>query len=137
RDTRLGREVALKVLPQAFEQDPERLARLAREARLLASLNHPGIAAIHELEESDGVRFLVMELVQGETLEKRLSRGALPLDECLIVGRQIAEALEAPHEKGIIHCDLKPGNVMLIPDGRAKMLDFGLAKVLRPARENE
>ena len=127
-DTKLGREVALKVLPAEVAQDPERLARFRREAQLLASLNHPGIAAIHGLEEADGQLFLVLELVEGEDLAERLKRGPLPLDEALAIAKQIAEALEAAHEKGIVHRDLKPANVKLTPDGKVKVLDFGLAK---------
>jgi len=128
RDPRLDREVAIKVLPEAFSQDPARLARFDREARALAALNHPGIAAIHGIEEADSGRFLVLELVQGETLAARLSRGPLPVEEALSVCRQIAEALEVAHEKGLIHRDLKPGNVMVTPDEKVKLLDFGLAK---------
>ncbi len=127
-DAVLGRDVAVKVLPEAFARDPERLTRFEQEARLLAALNHPNIAAIHGLEESDGVRFLVLELVPGETLAERLTKGALPVEEALSFCRQIAEALEAAHEKGIIHRDLKPGNVKVTPAGRVKVLDFGLAK---------
>jgi eukaryotic-like serine/threonine-protein kinase len=127
-DTRLGREVALKTLPEAFAGDPERLARFEREARMLAALNHPAIAAIYGLEESEGLRFIVMELVPGDTLSERLSRGALPLDEALQVARQIADALEAAHERGIIHRDLKPANIKVTPGGRVKVLDLGLAK---------
>ncbi|MEE9231013.1 MAG: protein kinase [Acidobacteriota bacterium] len=127
-DTVLGRQVAIKVLPDDFAQDAERLARFKQEARLLAALNHPNIAAIHGLEESDGVRYLVLELVPGLTLAERIGRGPLPVDEALTVCRQIAEALEAAHEKGIIHRDLKPGNVKVTPDGKVKVLDFGLAK---------
>ena len=119
RDTRLGREVALKVLPDGLAADPDRLARLEREARLLAALNHPGIAAIHGIEQADGVPLLVLELVEGPTLAERLRRGPLPVREALEVGRQIAEALEAAHEKGIIHRDLKPSNIKLTPQGRA------------------
>src|SRR2546422_4933676 len=130
RDTRLGREVALKVLPNGLATDPDRLARLEREARLLAALNHPGIAAIHGIEQADGVPLLVLELVEGPTLAERLRRGPLPVREALEVGRQIAEALEAAHEKGIIHRDLKPSNIKLAPQGRVKLLDFGLAKAL-------
>ena len=127
-DTRLGRDVAIKALPAAFAKDPERLARFEREAKLLASLNHPNVAGIHGLEEADGARYLVLELVEGETLSTRLGRGALPLDETLDVAKQIAAGLEAAHEKGVVHRDLKPGNVMLRPDGTVKVLDFGLAK---------
>ena len=130
RDTRLGRDVALKVLPPAFAADRDRMARFEREARLLAALNHPGIAALHGLEERDGTRALVMELVDGPTLLERIERGALPLDEALAVARQIAEALEYAHERGIVHRDLKPANVKLAPDGAVKVLDFGLAKAL-------
>ena len=127
-DTRLGREVAVKTLPEAFSGDPERLARFEREARMLAALNHPAIAAIYGLEEADGIRFIVMELVPGETLSEKLSHGALPLDEALKVARQIADALEAAHERGIIHRDLKPANIKVTPEGRVKVLDLGLAK---------
>src|SRR5437870_3503024 len=128
RDPRLGRDVAIKALPEAFAGDPERLARFEREARLLASLHHPNIAGIHGLEEAGGRRLLVLEYVEGLTLAERLARGPLPLDECLDVGRQIAAALEAAHEAGVIHRDLKPGNVKLTPAGDVKVLDFGLAK---------
>ncbi|PYQ00087.1 MAG: hypothetical protein DMF82_23035, partial [Acidobacteria bacterium] len=130
RDTRLGREVALKVLPDDLATDPDRLNRLEREARVLAALNHPGIAAIHGLEHSDGVPLLVLELVEGPTLAERLRRGSVPVREALEIGRQMAEALEAAHEKGIIHRDLKPSNIKLTPQGRVKLLDFGLAKAL-------
>jgi serine/threonine-protein kinase len=132
-DTRLGREVALKLLPAAFAADPERLARFEREARLLASLNHPGIAHLYGFESAsapDGssVYALAMELVEGEDLALRLKRGAIPVDEALEIARQIAEALEEAHEKGIVHRDLKPANVKVTPDGKVKVLDFGLAK---------
>jgi tetratricopeptide (TPR) repeat protein len=127
-DTRLGREVAIKTLPEEFSRDPERLARFEREARMLAALNHPSIAAIYGLEEADGVRFIVMELVPGETLSEKLSHGPLPLDEALKIARQIADALEAAHERGIIHRDLKPANIKVTPEGRVKVLDLGLAK---------
>jgi serine/threonine-protein kinase len=129
-DTRLNRDVAIKVLPEIFANDAERMARFGREAQVLASLNHPHIAAIHGIEESGGRRALVMELVEGETLAERLKRGALPLEEALEVARQIAEALEEAHERGIIHRDLKPANVKLTPSGSVKLLDFGLAKAL-------
>src|SRR5687767_3166525 len=128
RDTRLGRLVAIKILPAAFVADAERVARFQREAKVLASLNHPKIAAIYGLDESDGVKALVMELVEGEDLAQRLTRGAIPLDESLAIATQIAEALEAAHEQGIIHRDLKPANIRVRPDGTVKVLDFGLAK---------
>src|SRR5262245_16956688 len=128
RDTKLNRDVALKVLPSAFASDTERMARFQREAHLLASLNHPNIAAIHGLEESSGVRALVMELVEGPTLADRIGQGPIPLDEALPIARQIAEALEYAHEKGIIHRDLKPANVKITAEGVVKVLDFGLAK---------
>ena len=129
-DTTLGREVAIKVLPTAFAADAERLARFEREARLLASLNHPNIAAVYGLHEIGGNRFLAMELVPGETLADRLARGRLPVDEALAIARQIADALAAAHDQGVIHRDLKPGNVQVTGDGRVKVLDFGLAKGL-------
>jgi serine/threonine-protein kinase len=129
RDTRLGRDVAIKVLPAPFAADPDRLARFEREARLLASLNHPHIAAIYGLEQAEGVRALVLELVDGPTLADRLAKGALPMAEAISIAAQIADALEAAHEKGIVHRDLKPANVKLTPAGAVKVLDFGLAKV--------
>ena len=129
-DTTLKREVAIKVLPERFTKDTERLARFQREAQLLASLNHPNIAAIYGLERADGVRFLVLELVEGETLAERLSKGPLPVEEALEICRQIAEGLEAAHESGVIHRDLKPANVNVTPEGKVKILDFGLAKAL-------
>ena len=128
-DTRLGRAVAVKLLPEALALDPERIARLEREARALAALNHPHIAGLYGFEVSDGRHFLVMELVEGETLADRLSRGPLPVQEGLIIARQIAEALESAHEKGIVHRDLKPANVKVTPDDRVKVLDFGLARL--------
>jgi eukaryotic-like serine/threonine-protein kinase len=127
-DTKLGRHVAIKVLPAAFVEDHERITRFQREARMLASLNHPNIATIHGLEQSGDVQYLVMELVPGETLAERLSGGALDIPEALKIAGQIAEALEAAHEKGVIHRDLKPANVKVTPEGRVKVLDFGLAK---------
>jgi Tol biopolymer transport system component len=128
-DSKLGRDVAIKVLPEAFAHDAERLSRFQREAKMLASLNHPNIATIHGLEQSNGTQYLVMELVSGETLAERVKRdGAVPVEEALKVAIQIAEALEAAHEKGIIHRDLKPANVKVTPEGKVKVLDFGLAK---------
>jgi serine/threonine protein kinase/Tol biopolymer transport system component len=127
-DISLSRQVAIKVLPDVFAGDPERLARFEREARVLASLNHPNIAAIYGIEEADGKRFLILELVEGETLAERLGRGVLPLEETLDIFRQIAEGLEGAHEKGIIHRDLKPSNVKVNPEGKVKILDFGLAR---------
>jgi eukaryotic-like serine/threonine-protein kinase len=127
-DTKLGRDVAIKVLPSAFVHDAERLSRFQREARMLASLNHPNIATIYGLEQSDDVHYLVMELVPGHTLAERVSAGALKIEEALKLGGQIAEALEAAHEKGVIHRDLKPANVKVTTEGRVKVLDFGLAK---------
>jgi serine/threonine-protein kinase len=127
-DTKLARQVAIKVLPEVFTADPERLARFEREARVLASLNHPNIAAIYGVEEADGQRFLVLEFVEGENLAERLSRGALTLEVTLDLCGQIADGLEGAHEKGIIHRDLKPANVKITPEGKAKILDFGLAK---------
>ena len=128
KDTKLGRDVAIKVLPEEFSRDKERVARFQREAQLLASLNHPNIAAIHGLDESEGQRFLVLELVEGQTLAERVSRGSVPVDEALTLSVQIAEALEAAHEKGVIHRDLKPANIKITPEGKIKVLDFGLAK---------
>jgi hypothetical protein len=128
-DTRLGRDVAIKVLPENFAADAERLARFQREAQALASLNHPCIAVIYDIQEHGGTRFLVLELVEGETLADRIGRGALPLDDALPIAKQIADALEAAHEKGIAHRDLKPANVKITPDGQVKVLDFGLAKI--------
>ena len=129
-DTKLNRQVALKILPEAFATDPDRLARFQREAQVLASLNHPNIAAIHGLEESEGTRALVLELVEGPTLADRIAHGPVPLDEALPVAKQIAEALEAAHEAGVIHRDLKPANIKVREDGTVKVLDFGLAKAL-------
>jgi serine/threonine-protein kinase len=129
-DTKLERDVALKMLPEAFAQDPERLARFEREARVLASLSHPNIAGIHGLEEVGGKRFLVMELVDGETLAERVQRGPMKVEEAARIAEQIAEAVEAAHEKGVVHRDLKPANVKITPDGKVKVLDFGLAKAL-------
>ncbi len=130
RDTRLGRDVALKVLPAAFASDPERLARFQREAQVLASLNHPRVGAIYGFEDSSGVRALVMELIEGPTLADRIARGAIPVDEALPIAREIAEALEAAHDRGIVHRDLKPANVKITLDGNVKVLDFRLAKAV-------
>ena len=132
RDTKLDRDVALKVLPEAFTSDPDRLARFEREAKVLASLNHPNIGSIYGLEEAEGVKALVLELVEGPTLADRIKQGPIPLDEALPIARQIAEALEAAHEQGVIHRDLKPANVKVKEDGTVKVLDFGLAKAFQP-----
>jgi eukaryotic-like serine/threonine-protein kinase len=129
-DTNLKRAVAIKVLPASLSNDPERLARFQREAEVLASLNHPNIAAIYGLEDGDGIKALVMELVDGEDLSERTARGAIPLDDALLIAKQIAEALEAAHEQGIVHRDLKPANIKVRADGTVKVLDFGLAKAL-------
>jgi eukaryotic-like serine/threonine-protein kinase len=128
RDTKLNRDVALKILPEAFTDDAERVARFRREAHMLATLNHPHIGAIYGLDEANGNQFLVLELVDGESLEKRIARGRIPVDEVLEIARQIGEALEAAHDKGIIHRDLKPANIALTKEGEVKVLDFGLAK---------
>ena len=130
RDTRLDRDVAIKILPDSMTRDTDRIARFEREAKLLAQLNHPHIGAIHGFETAEARKFLVLEFVEGETLAQRLRVGALPVDEALEVSKQIAEALEAAHEKGIVHRDLKPGNVMVRPDGTVKVLDFGLARAM-------
>jgi serine/threonine protein kinase len=145
-DTKLGREVAVKLLPEEVAGDPERLGRFQREAKMLAALNHPNIATLYGLEtathsgtgreeESGETTFLVMELVDGETLAERISRAAIPIDEALEISRQIAEALEAAHEAGIVHRDLKPANVKITPSGQVKVLDFGLAKAYEPAAD--
>jgi eukaryotic-like serine/threonine-protein kinase len=128
RDTMLGRDVAIKVLPAEFARDAERVARFAREARVLASLNHPHIGAIHGLEDASGVQALVLELVEGQTLAARLADGCIPVRDALLLARQIADALEGAHEHGIVHRDLKPSNIIITPDGNVKVLDFGLAK---------
>ena len=134
RDTTLDRDVALKVLPEAFTADPDRLARFEREAKILASLNHPNIASIYELEKSEGGTFraLVLELVDGPTLADRIAHGAIPVEDALPIARQIAEALEAAHEVGVVHRDLKPANIKVRADGTVKVLDFGLAKAMGP-----
>jgi len=127
-DSKLGRDVALKVLPAGFNQDPDRLGRFQREARTLASLQHPNVASVYGLETADGQTFLVMELVEGEDLSQRLARGALPVDRVVDIAGQIATGLEAAHDKGIVHRDLKPANVKLGSGGAVKILDFGLAR---------
>jgi serine/threonine protein kinase len=129
RDTRLGRDVALKTLPDSFTHDPERLARFRREAQVLASLCHPHVGAIYGIEDVNGQQVIVLEFVDGETLADRIARGPVPVDDALSVARQIADALEAAHEKGIVHRDLKPANIALTRDGAVKVLDFGLATV--------
>ena len=134
-DTQLNREVALKILPDAFAADPDRLARFMREAQILASLNHPNIATIYGIEEADDTRALVLELVEGPTLADRIKQGPIPIDEALPIAKQIAEALEAAHEAGVIHRDLKPANIKVREDGTVKVLDFGLAKALDPSPE--
>ena len=136
-DTRLNRQVALKILPEAFAADPDRLARFQREAQVLASLNHPNIAQIHGIEEADDTRALVLELVEGPTLADRIAQGPIPVDEALPIAKQIAEALEAAHEAGVIHRDLKPTNIKMRDDGTVKVLDFGLAKALDPASNGD
>jgi eukaryotic-like serine/threonine-protein kinase len=133
RDTKLGRDVALKVLPESFIADPDRVGRFEREAKTLASLNHPNIGGIHGLQEASGVTALVLELVEGPTLADRIAQGPIPVDEVLPIAKQIADALEAAHEQGIIHRDLKPANIKVRPDGTVKVLDFGLAKAMEPA----
>src|SRR6202162_125915 len=136
-DTKLARDVAIKVLPANFVNDPERLSRFQREARMLAALNHANIATIYGLEQSSEVTCLVMELVSGETLAERVKAGPLPIEEALKIAVQIAEALEAAHEKSIIHRDLKPANVKVTPEGKVKVLDFGLAKAYSGDAMNE
>jgi serine/threonine protein kinase len=127
-DTKLGRDVAIKILPPHFTSHPERLARFEREARLLAALNHPHIGAIYGLEDADGLQALVLELVEGDTLAEKIARGKIPIGEALVIARQLVEALDAAHAKGIVHRDLKPANIKITPGGSAKVLDFGLAK---------
>src|SRR5215467_4405658 len=129
RDLKLKREVAIKILPEEFARDADRVSRFQREAEVLASLNHPNIAGIHDLQEANGSRYLVLELVEGETLADRLRRGPIPLDEAVPIANQIVAALEAARERGSIHRDLKPANIMLTARGKVKVLDFGLAKV--------
>src|SRR5262249_31593169 len=130
RDTKLKRDVAIKILPEEFSRDPDRMARFQREAELLASLNHPHIAQIHGQEEANGARCLVLEFVDGETLQDRLKRGPISLEEVLERAGQICDALEAAHERGIVHRDLKPANVKVTSSGQIKVLDFGLARAL-------
>ena len=130
RDAKLKREVAIKILPEEFSRDADRASRFQREAEVLASLNHPNIAAIYDIEEDKGTRFLVLELVDGNTLAERIQRGPLPIAEALSIAKQICDALDAAHEKGIVHRDLKPANIKVTDDGRVKVLDFGLAKAL-------
>src|SRR2546427_7974957 len=131
RDTRLERTVAIKILPAQFSSDPVRKQRFEREAKTISSLNHPNICTLHDIGHQDGMDYLVMECVEGETLAKRLEKGALPLEQALKFGAQIADALDKAHRSGVIHRDLKPGNIMLTPTG-AKLLDFGLAKAAVP-----
>jgi len=135
KDSKLKREIAIKVLPETFVRDAAAAARFQREAEALASLNHPNIGAIYDIAEAKDSKFLVLELIEGETLAERIARGPIPLDEALPIARQIAEGLEAAHEKGVVHRDLKPGNVKLTPGGVAKVLDFGIAKT-RTVEEN-
>lgn len=132
-DTRLGREVALKVLPAEMARDPERLARFQREAKALAALDHPNIVTVFSVEDADGVHFLTMQLVEGQALDRLIPEGGLPVERIVATATALAEALAAAHEKGIVHRDLKPSNVMVTNDGRVKVLDFGLAKELRAA----
>ena len=128
RDGKLGRDVAIKVLPDEFAQNTERLRRFQREAKILASLNHPNIAAIYGVEQSGSTHYLVLELVPGETLAERIARGPIPVDEAIEIAMKIVEALEEAHQQGIVHRDLKPANIKITPDGKVKVLDFGLAK---------
>src|SRR5262245_14503328 len=134
RDTKLKREVAIKILPDEFSRDPARVSRFQREAEVLASLNHPNIAAIYDVQEAEMARFLVLELVEGETLAERIRRGAIPVEDALDIAKHICDALEAAHEKGVVHRDLKPSNIKLTHDGKVKVLDFGLAKAFQEDR---
>jgi len=136
RDLKLKREVAIKILPAEFSGDLDRVTRFQREAEVLASLNHPNIATIHDVQETNGTRYLVLELVEGDTLAERIARGPIAVNEALEIATQICEALEAAHEKGVIHRDLKPANVKLTPDGKVKVLDFGLAKAMEGTGAN-
>jgi serine/threonine protein kinase len=133
RDTKLKREVAIKFLPDEFSRDPSRVSRFQREAEVLAALNHPNIAAIYDVQEAGETRFLVLELVEGETLAERIQRGPIPVEDALDIATHMCEALEAAHEKGIVHRDLKPANVKITPEGKVKVLDFGLAKAVEVA----
>src|SRR5207245_4255959 len=135
-DRKLKRDVAIKILPGEFSRDADRVSRFQREAEVLASLNHPNIAAIYDLQEAHGSRYLVLELVEGETLADRITRGPIPVEEALDIAKNICEALEAAHEKGVVHRDLKPGNVKITPEGNVKVLDFGLAKALEGSPAN-
>ena len=125
RNTKLKRDVAIKILPDEFSRDTDRVSRFQREAEVLASLNHPNIAAIYDLQEVDGSRFLVLELVEGETLADRIARGPIPVEEALTIAKAICEGLEVAHEQGIVHRDLKPANIKITPDNKVKVLDFG------------
>src|SRR5262244_1620161 len=137
KDTKLKREVAIKILPDEFSSNHDRLTRFQREAEVLASLNHPNIAAIYDLAKQDESQFLVLELVDGETLAERIARGPIPVEEALNIAKQVAVALEAAHEKGIIHRDLKPANIKLTADAKVKVLDFGLAKKIETIAYDE
>src|SRR5215510_735275 len=130
RDTKLKRDVAVKILSDEFSRDPDRVNRFQREAEVLASLNHPNIASIYDLLEAQGLRYLVLELVEGETLAERIQRRPVPIDEALQIAKSICEALEAAHEQGVVHRDLKPANIKITPDAKVKVLDFGLAKAM-------
>src|SRR5262244_842831 len=136
RDTKLKREVAIKILPDDLSRDPDRVSRFQREAEVLASLNHPNIAAIYDVQEANGSRFLILELIEGETLADRISRGPIPVGDALEIAKNICEALEAAHEKGIVHRDLKPANIKITPEGKVKVLDFGLAKAYEGETSN-
>jgi serine/threonine protein kinase len=136
KDQKLGRDVAIKVLPEEFARDTDRVARFRREAKLLASLNHPNIASIYGLEESDGTHFLVLELIEGDTLGDRIKTGPIPVEESLKLAQHIAEVLEAAHEKGVIHRDLKPSNIKVTSESKVKVLDFGLAKAYAGEQED-
>src|SRR5262245_56915015 len=132
RDTKLKRDVAIKILPDEFARDVDRVSRFQREAEALAALNHQNIGSIYDIQQIGEARFLVLELVEGETLQERLRQGPIAVEEALAIGKQIAEALEVAHERGVVHRDLKPANIKLTPDEKAKVLDFGLAKAFQP-----